>query len=46
MLNILLILSYLQYVHFHGTKDRVINYEGQDPGPEFLGGAEVISAQL
>ena len=46
MLNILLILSYLQYVHFHGTKDMVINYEGQDPGPEFLGGAEVISAQL
>jgi len=35
-----------EYAHFHGTEDGSINYYGQNPGPAFLGGAEVISAQL
>ena len=38
--------KYLQYAHFHGTEDGAINYYGQNPGPGFLQGAEVISAQL
>merc|ERR1719336_1387059 len=35
-----------EYAHFHGTEDGTIKYEGQDPGPSFLGNAVVISAQL
>ena len=34
-----------EYVHFHGTEDGAIKYEGQNPGPGFLNNAEVISAQ-
>ena len=34
-----------EYAHFHGTEDQVIKYEGQAPGPEFLGGVDVIAAQ-
>jgi len=33
------------YAHFHGTNDGAIKYEGQNPGPMFLGQAEVLSAQ-
>jgi len=33
------------YAHFHGTEDGAIKYEGKNPGPAFLGNAEVISAQ-
>merc|ERR1712183_387641 len=32
--------------HFHGTEDGAIKYDGQNPGPGFLKGAEVIAAQL
>merc|ERR1711953_1415514 len=35
-----------EYAHFHGTEDGSIKYEGQNPGPSFLNGAEVIAAQL
>ena len=35
-----------QYAHFHGTNDGAIKYDGQNPGPGFLSGAEVIGAQL
>merc|ERR1719341_1264022 len=34
-----------EYAHFHGTEDGALKYEGQSPGPGFLGGAEVIAAQ-
>jgi len=34
-----------EYAHFHGTEDGALQYEGQSPGPGFLGGADVISAQ-
>merc|ERR1712215_239064 len=34
-----------EYAHFHGTEDGTIKYEGQSPGPAFLGGADVIAAQ-
>ena len=34
-----------EYAHFHGTEDKVIRYEGQAPGPQFLGGVDVIAAQ-
>ena len=36
----------VQYAHFHGTDDGAIKYDGQNPGPMFLKGAEVIAAQL
>jgi len=35
-----------EYAHFHGTEDGALKYEGQSPGPSFLGGADVLSAQL
>ena len=35
-----------QYAHFHGTDDGTIRYDGQNPGPGFLAGAEVYAAQL
>merc|ERR1712066_480870 len=35
-----------EYAHFHGTKDSIIKYWGQDPGPAFLKNAVVISAQM
>merc|ERR1719369_1224895 len=35
-----------EYAHFHGTEDGALHYEGQSPGPGFLGGADVISAQM
>merc|ERR1711971_1227917 len=35
-----------EYAHFHGTEDGAIKYEGQNPGPGFLKGAEVIAAQI
>jgi len=38
--------SDFEYAHFHGTDDGAIKYEGQNPGPAFLGNAEVIAAQL
>jgi len=34
-----------EYAHFHGTEDGALQYEGQSPGPGFLGGADVIAAQ-
>jgi len=34
-----------EYAHFHGTEDGAIKYDGQSPGPGFLGGADVIAAQ-
>jgi len=34
-----------EYAHFHGTEDGALKYEGQSPGPGFLGGADVIAAQ-
>ena len=34
-----------EYAHFHGTDDGALKYEGQSPGPGFLGGADVIAAQ-
>jgi len=34
-----------EYAHFHGTEDGALQYEGQSPGPSFLGGADVIAAQ-
>jgi len=34
-----------EYAHFHGTEDGALPYEGQSPGPGFLGGADVIAAQ-
>ena len=40
------ITSPFQYAHFHGTEDQTIPYEGANPGPPFLNGAEVLSAQL
>ena len=33
------------YMHFHGTDDGLIKYEGQTPGPSFLGPYDVIAAQ-
>jgi len=35
-----------EYAHFHGTEDGALKYDGQSPGPSFLGGADVLSAQL
>jgi len=35
-----------EYAHFHGTEDGAIKYEGKNPGPGFLKGAEVIAAQV
>merc|ERR1712066_78140 len=35
-----------EYAHFHGTEDKTIQYDGQNPGPALLNKAEVISAQL
>ena len=35
-----------QYAHFHGTEDAACRYEGQNPGPDFLAGAEVLPAQV
>jgi poly(3-hydroxybutyrate) depolymerase len=35
-----------EYAHFHGTDDGTIRYDGQNPGPGFLAGAEVYAAQL
>ena len=34
-----------EYAHFHGTEDGALQYEGQAPGPGFLGGADVLPAQ-
>ena len=34
-----------QYAHFHGTEDTACPYWGQNPGPDFLAGAEVLPAQ-
>jgi len=33
------------YMHFHGTEDGLIKYEGQSPGPALLGPVDVIAAQ-
>ena len=35
-----------EYAHFYGTEDGALKYDGQSPGPSFLGGADVLSAQL
>jgi len=34
-----------EYAHFHGTEDGTIKYDGQNPGPAFLNGADVLPAQ-
>ena len=35
-----------EYLHFHGTEDSTIPYEGKFPGPSFLGeNVHVLSAQ-
>ena len=35
-----------EYFHFHGTEDNTIPYDGQEPGPSFLGeNVDVLSAQ-
>merc|ERR1719192_791354 len=33
------------YMHFHGTEDGLIKYDGQSPGPALLGPVDVIAAQ-
>jgi len=33
------------YMHFHGTDDGLIKYDGQSPGPALLGPVDVIAAQ-
>merc|ERR1719192_1609254 len=33
------------YMHFHGTEDGLIKYDGQSPGPSLLGPVDVIAAQ-
>ena len=44
ILNDKILLS-LQYYHFHGTEDKACKYWGENPGPDFLAGAEVLPAQ-